>query len=198
MSKEYVQSGRSNQKQETRKKILKSAQYFIEKGEEFNLEDVANRSGISRATIYRYFPNVDVLSAEAGLDVSTLDPTELYARLKGKDLKEDILEVQNYYNTLATSHEGLFRKYISAILDQSTKTPERGARRKKTLKLLFEEQKMTPKEKEDLSNLLTVLMGIEPLIVAKDVCGLDNQESLRLLSWGLELLFDGFMHSRKG
>lgn len=198
MSKEYVQSGRSNQKQETRKKILKSAQYFIEKGKEFNLEDVANRSGISRATIYRYFPNVDVLSAEAGLDVSTLDPAELYARLKRNDLKEDILDVQKYYNTLAASHEGLFRKYISTILDQGTKTPERGARRKKTLKLLFEEQKMSPKEKEDLSNLLTVLMGIEPLIVTKDVCGLDNKESLRLLSWGLELLFNGFMHSRKG
>lgn len=197
MSKEYVQSGRSNQKQETRKKILKSAHYFIEKGTDFNLEDVANRSGISRATIYRYFPNVDVLSAEAGLDVSTLDPSELFARLKGKDLKEDVLEVQDYYNTLATSYEGLFRKYISTVLDQSAKTPERGARRKKTLKLLLEEQELSPKEKEDLANLMTVLMGIEPLIVTKDVCGLDNQESHRLLRWGLELLFDGFIHGRK-
>ena len=197
MSKEYVQSGRSNQKQETRKKILKSAHYYIENGKEFNLEDVAKHSGISRATIYRYFPNVDVLSAEAGLDVSTLDPAELFARLKGDDLKEDVLEVQDYYNTLATSHEGLFRKYISTVLDQSTQMPERGARRKKTLQLLFEEQELSSKEKEDLANLMTVLMGIEPLIVAKDVCGLDNQESHRLLRWGLELLFDGFIHGRK-
>ena len=159
-----MQSGRSNQKQETRKKILKSAQYFIEKGTHFNLEDVASRSGISRATVYRYFPNVDVLSAEAGLDVSTLDPSELFASLKGKDLKEDVLEVQEYYNVLATSHEGLFRKYISTVLDQSAQIPERGARRKKTLKLLLEEQKLSPKEKEDLANLMTVLMGLNPLL----------------------------------
>tara|TARA_R110002051_G_scaffold324141_1_gene420220 strand:+ start:4959 stop:5558 length:600 start_codon:yes stop_codon:yes gene_type:complete len=197
MKDDYIKRGRTNQKIETRSNILMNAQYFLNNGLEFNLEDIAKRSGISRATIYRYFSNADILAAEAGLDVNTKSSETIFENLKGKTLENKILEIQDYYNTLAIDHEKLFRKYISAILDSSTPTPKRGARRKKTLQLVLENTNYTPKEKEDLSNLLTILMGIEPLIVTKDVCGLNNSESTELMKWGLELLLKGFISSRK-
>ncbi|MEX0361849.1 MAG: TetR/AcrR family transcriptional regulator, partial [Allomuricauda sp.] len=62
MNKDYIQTGRTNQKLETRDKILKSAQYFLKKGKAFNLENVAQKSGVSRATIYRYYSNVEILT----------------------------------------------------------------------------------------------------------------------------------------
>lgn len=197
MSNDYIKTGRTNQKIETRSNILINAQYFINNGLEFNLEDIAKRSGISRATIYRYFSNVDILAAEAGLDVNTKSSETICESLQAKTLEDKILEIQDYYNTLAIDHEKLFRKYISAVLDSSTPTPKRGARRKKTLQLVLENTNYTPKEKEDLSNLLTILMGIEPLIVTKDVCGLNNSESTELMKWGLELLLKGFISSKK-
>ena len=197
MKDDYIKTGRTNQKIETRSNILMNAQYFLNNGLEFNLEDIAKRSGISRATIYRYFSNVDILAAEAGLDVNTKKSETICKNLKGKTLEDKIVEIQDYYNTLALDHEKLFRKYISAVLDSSTPTPKRGARRKKTLQLVLESTNYTPKEKEDLSNLLTILMGIEPLIVTKDVCGLNNSESTKLLKWGLELLLKGFISSKK-
>lgn len=197
MKDDYIKTGRTNQKIETRSNILMNAQYFLNNGLEFNLEDIAKRSGISRATIYRYFSNVDILAAEAGLDVNTKKSETICENLKGKTLEDKIVEIQDYYNTLALDHEKLFRKYISAVLDSSTPTPKRGARRKKTLQLVLESTNYTPKEKEDLSNLLTILMGIEPLIVTKDVCGLNNSESTKLLKWGLELLLKGFISSKK-
>lgn len=197
MSNDYIKTGRTNQKIETRSNILINAQYFINNGLEFNLEDIAKRSGISRATIYRYFSNVDILAAEAGLDVNTKSSETIFESLQAKTLEDKILEIQDYYNTLAIDHEKLFRKYISAVLDSSTPTPKRGARRKKTLQLVLENTNYTPKEKEDLSNLLTILMGIEPLIVTKDVCGLNNSESTELMKWGLELLLKGFIISKK-
>lgn len=197
MSNDYIKTGRTNQKIETRSNILINAQYFLNNGLEFNLEDIAKRSGISRATIYRYFSNVDILAAEAGLDVNTKSSETICESLQAKTLEDKILEIQDYYNTLAIDHEKLFRKYISAVLDSSTPTPKRGARRKKTLQLVLENTNYTPKEKEDLSNLLTVLMGIEPLIVTKDVCGLNNSESTELMKWGLELLLKGFISSKK-
>ncbi|WP_276167141.1 TetR/AcrR family transcriptional regulator [Zobellia alginiliquefaciens] len=197
MKNDYIKTGRTNQKIETRSKILISAQYFLNNGLEFNLEDIAKRSGISRATIYRYFSNVDILAAEAGLDVNTKSSETIFENLKGKTLENKILEIQDYYNTLAIAHEKLFRKYISTVLDSSTPTPKRGARRKKTLQLVFEGTEYTQKEKKDLSNLLTVLMGIEPLIVTKDVCGLNNSESTELMKWGMELLLKGFISSKK-
>jgi len=197
MNNDYIKTGRTNQKIETRSKILVNAQYFLNNGLEFNLEDIAKRSGISRATIYRYFSNVDILAAEAGLDVNTKSSETIFENLKGRTLEQRILEIQDYYNTLAIDHEMLFRKYISAVLDSSTQTPKRGARRKKTLQLVLEKTNYTHKEKKDLSNLLTVLMGIEPLIVTKDVCGLNNSDSTELMKWGMELLLKGFISSKK-
>lgn len=40
-------------------------------------------------------------------------------------------------------------------------------------------------------------MGIEPIIVTKDVCGLNNAESKELLKWGMELLLKGFSFEKK-
>lgn len=197
MKDNYINSGRTNQKIETRGKMLISAQYFLNKGLAFNLEDIAKRTGVSRATIYRYFSNVDVLAAEAALDVSTKSPVTIFKNLHGKTIEDKVLEIQDYYNTLATNHEKLFRKYLSTVLDSGTSTQKRGARRKKTLQLILENTNYTSKEKRDLSNLLTILMGIEPLIVTKDVCGLSDDESFELLKWGMELLLKGFNGSKK-
>ena len=57
--------------------------------------------------------------------------------------------------------------------------------------MVLEEADLTKKEITKLQNLLTVLMGIEPLIVTKDVCGLNNEQSKKLLKWGMELLLKG-------
>lgn len=197
MNDNYINSGRTNQKTETRKKILVTAQYFLKNSLEFNLEDIAKKSGISRATIYRYFSNSTILAAEAGLDVSTKSPESICENLEGLKLEEKILKIQEYYNELAIDHEKLFKQYISAVLDSNSSTPKRGARRKRTLQLILKETNFTKKEKENLSNLLTILMGIEPVIVTKDVCGLGNKESQELMKWGMQLLLKGFFDSKK-
>ncbi|WP_034257661.1 TetR/AcrR family transcriptional regulator [Altibacter lentus] len=196
MNKEYIRTGRTNQKLETRNIILKTAQIFLNKGLDFNLEDIAKEAGISRATVYRYFSNIDILAAEAGLDISTKDPSEIYEDLKGNDLEKKVLEIQHYYNRLAVDHEKLFRKYISAVLDANTSTPKRGASRKKTLELVLKDSNFSTEEKQKLSNLFTIFMGIEPLIVAKDVCGLNNTESMEIMEWGMKLLFKGLYSSK--
>lgn len=197
MNKRYLSSGRISQKLETRNKILASAQHYLNKGLEFNLEDIAKKTGISRATVYRYFSNIDILAAEAGLDFSTESPENLFNNLKSNKIQDKILEIQEYYNKLALDHENLFRKYISVVLDSNTSTIKRGARRKMTLLMALEETNLTQKEKEDFSNLFTMLMGIEPLIVTKDVCNLNNSESIELMKWGINLIFKGLEASSK-
>lgn len=197
MSKKYLNTGRTNQKLGTRNLILKTAQKFLNEGLHFNLEDVAKEAGKSRATVYRYFSNIDILAAEAGLDISTKDPTEIYEDLKGKGLEKQILEIQHYYNNLAIDHEMLFRKYLSTVLDSNTSTPKRGARRKKTLELVLADSNFSKEEKQKLSNLFTILMGIEPLIVSKDVCGLNNNETIEIMAWGMNLLFKGLNNSKE-
>ena len=197
MKSDYVSTGRTNQKLETRKKILESAQHFLNNGLDFNLEDIATKSGVSRATIYRYYSNSDILAAEAGLDVKTKSPESLSDSLKGISTAEKVLEIQEYYNSFTVDHEKLFRKYLSSILDPSNTTPKRGARRKRTLDLVLQDTNFSEQEKEDLSNLFTIFMGIEPFIVTKDVCGLDNEKSIELLRWGAKLMYEGFIASKQ-
>lgn len=43
MNDAYIEHGRTSQKQETRDRILKSAQHFLNQGIEFNLEEVAKK-----------------------------------------------------------------------------------------------------------------------------------------------------------
>ena len=191
MKDEYFKKGRVRQKQETREKILSSTQELMNSGEKFTLEDVAEKAGVSRATIYRYYSNIDILSAEAGIDINTKSPKTIYENLQGLEIKDKLLGVQEYHNNHALDNENAFRNYLSIVLTSDAKYNKRGARRSKTLKMVLEEANLTKSEITNLQNLFTVLMGIEPLIVTKDVCGLNNEQSKKLLKWGMELLLKG-------
>lgn len=195
MSKQYIQKGRKTQKLKTRDKILRSTQKLLEKNKDISLEDVAKEAGISRATIYRYYSSIDVLAAEAVLDLNTKSSEDLYDEVAGKDLKEAILSMQDYYNQLTIDNESGFRKYMSVVLNNDHSDKMRGARRKKSLMMLLENkaQQMSAQDKENLANITTVLMGIEAFVVTKDVCGLNNVESKNLLNWGMEKLLESIL-----
>ncbi|MDO6602614.1 TetR/AcrR family transcriptional regulator [Arenibacter palladensis] len=196
MKKDYIQTGRINQKLETRHKILESAKQLVRKGIDFNLEDVANNAEISRATIYRYYPNLEILSYEVGIDIGTKTPEDIIEDLKDCSLNDMLMGIQNYYNEHAVNNENAFRKYLSAVLTSASEK-KRGARRNRTLQLALMKSDIRPKEKKDLVHLLAILMGIEPLIVAKDVSGLDNKEFKELMSWGMKLVLKGFFDGKE-
>lgn len=196
MNDEYLNSGRANQKLETRKEIIASAKYFIDKGKEFTLEDVAKKAKISRATIYRYYSNVDILTSEAALDIPK-DSETINKALYHLNIEERILGIQEYYNSFTIDNENAFRKYLSVVIKPNNANNKRGARRKETLQLALKDSNLKQKEKKKLSNLLTVLMGMEPLIVTKDVCGLNNQQSKELLNWGIEMILKGISMDKK-
>ena len=192
MNDNYITSGRIRQKLETRNRILKHAQVLMAKGTVFNLEDVAMESGMSRATVYRYFSSIDVLMAEAGLYIKTRNPEEILKSLSDKSSRERILGIQKYYNRLSLDNEEAFRKYLGIVLSQKPKKFKRGARRVKTLEMALKSNNSGIDE-EDLTMLIrsaTVLMGIEAMIVTRDVCGLSKQESTKTLRWALDKIID--------
>src|SRR5210317_1577494 len=133
MKNEYLNKGRTGQKQKTREKILQAAKEIQGKGVEFSLEKVAEMAGISRATIYRYYSNNDILSAEAVLDMRTRTPDQILSAFTKADLETTLLGIQQYYNTLAIKNEKAFRKYLSVILNPENPVSVRGARRIRTL-----------------------------------------------------------------
>ncbi|SFR52489.1 DNA-binding transcriptional regulator, AcrR family [Robiginitalea myxolifaciens] len=197
MDNAYLNTGRTNQKQETRDKILRAAQHFLDQGIDFSLEDVARQSGISRATVYRYYSNAELLAGEAVLDIKTKKPQLLAEEVKDRKLEDQILSIHDYYNGFAIANENAFRKYLATTLSSEPGKVDRGARRVKTLELVLQDSDFTKAERQELVNIFTVLMGVEPLIVMRDVCGLDVEESRRLLRLGSEMLLKGFLASKK-
>ena len=199
MSEDYIASGRKRQKQKTRDSILNSAKKFLTKGDDFTIEDIAEDISISRATVYRYFSNVEVLAKEAGLELNMESPESIVESLEHLPIPEKFVAIQAYFNQLTLANEAAFRRYLSLVITASPKPTTRGARRMKTLRRALASQglNLSEKEEEQLIVVATALMGIEPLIVTKDVCGLSDQQSTEALAWGLDMMLKGIAADSK-
>ena len=195
MKDQFLKEGRINQKLQTRSEILKSAQVLLNKERQITLEKVAEHAGISRATIYRYFSNIELLTTEALLHTHFLRPDELQKKVEGLSLEETIHALQHHYNTISQEHELVFRRYLSVTLKESiiSKKKLRGARRVEALKLALKpfEGLLSKEDHKRLIHISTLLMGIDALLVCKDVCELNNDEANELLEWALDLILAG-------
>ena len=195
MKKSVLHTGRVNQKAKTRTKILDASKKIMHKKRMITLEDVAKKANISRATIYRYYDNIDLLITEASLDIHHKSPDELLDEAKNLSFEDRIFYIQKHYNHQAQEHEVVFRRYLSAVLSASisSKKKLRGARRVKSLNNVLEAFK-SDMDSDTFKNLISaasVLMGIDSLIVCKDVCGLNNEETSETLAWALEMILRG-------
>jgi AcrR family transcriptional regulator len=165
---------------------------LLQKEKDITLEEIAEKAGISRATIYRYYSNVDLLTMEASLKNYHKTPEEFYEAVKAKSLEERLLYIQKHYNYFAQENETVFRRYLSAVLVESFSSKEklRGARRLKSLDKALQsfEKDLDKDDLEKLKNSASVLMGIAALVVCKDDCALDNKEANETLAWALEMI----------
>ncbi|WNH08553.1 TetR/AcrR family transcriptional regulator [Thalassobellus suaedae] len=188
-----LNSGRKVQKQKTRLKILNTTQELLKQNQNLSLEDVANASNISRATIYRYFSNIDLLCSEASLAILTNSTENTFLESQHLPIIDRILYIQDYFNELALNNEAAFRKYLSIYLkeDNSYKTQiSRSSRRMAALKLaLIPYRNQIDRDVYNkLLSVSTALMGIESIITSKDICNLNNRETKASLAWGLRII----------
>ncbi len=71
-------TGRRNQRQRTRKDLLRAASRLMKQGRKPSPEEIAEEALVSRATAYRHFPRLDALLLEASLDVAIPEPDDLF------------------------------------------------------------------------------------------------------------------------
>jgi AcrR family transcriptional regulator len=194
MDKSELKKGRVKQKLQTRTEILEAAKILMQEEKKITLEDIAKKAKVSRATMYRYYSNIDILFTEASLDVRHKAIEELLKEVQDLNFADRILYIQNHYNQSALNNETTFRRYLSAVLSESILSKEqiRGARRVKVLEKVLEpfRNKFSPDNYKNLINISSVLMGIDPIIVCKDVCSLNSEETNNTLKWALELILN--------
>ncbi len=193
MNKEHFLSGRKQQKLNTRTKILRAANKLSKQKRPLSMEDIASEAGISRATIYRYYSNTDSIATELILQLNVPNGETLTEKFKDKGLLDALLGIQETYLDFIFKNENPSKKFLGAILSSSDPKLERGQNRITAIRNFFaaNDTALTKQEQEKLATIAVLLMGIEALLVTKDVCGLDHEQSGETLRWGLEMVVKG-------
>ncbi|MFN4230075.1 TetR/AcrR family transcriptional regulator [Parvibaculum sp.] len=188
--------GRENQKRRTRKDLLVAASRLLQQGRKPSLEEIAEEAFVSRATAYRYFPNVDQLLIEAALDVATPDPEALFAEEESGDPARRLLMADDALQKMVRENEPQLRMMLAKSLEASLggmqDVPPRQNRRVPLIEAALEPMRgeMKNATRRTLVHALALLFGTEANIVCKDVLQIGDKEADRIRRWAMQALLD--------
>jgi AcrR family transcriptional regulator len=174
------------QKLRTRGALLAAARDLVTEGKAPTVAEVADAATVSRATAYRYFPTKDALLVELPLDIAAPTVGSLFARDDApQDPEERVALVQNVLYDLARDHEVEFRVFLRNSLLRSlgesdgTGDPFRGARRSVLLDAALAPlaDELSRNKVEQLKTALSMLVGVESMVVLRDVLRLEHAEA---------------------
>jgi AcrR family transcriptional regulator len=177
---------RINQKLRTRRDLQEAAAAIVKEKGSVTVAEVAKRAGVSRATAYRFFPRPETLLLEAllagamGRIQEFLEnphmPHDPEKRLKVLfDLVADVTE----------EYEEAWRAYLRYSLNFQNPGEEavRPGRRLLWIDKALEpvQSLRSPKRYQELRSGLALTLGIEPIIVLRDVCRLEYKQARQVL-----------------
>ena len=187
---------RRNQRLRTRKDLLLAASRLLKAGRTPTMDEVADEALVSRATVYRYFPNIETLLVEAPLDDEVPDAQALFAGESSLSVEERIDTAEAALHAVVFRNEAQLRLMLAHSLTQRSSangnalTPVRQNRR-----TAFIEEALAPVRDEldasaykRLRASLALIFGTESMIVFRDVLSLDDQEARNVKSWAVRAL----------
>jgi len=190
-----IQKGRESQKNRTRKALVAAAGVLLQAGRSPTVTDAAEAAGISRATAYRYFPTQDLLLAEVALFASG-GPLFTPA-VENLPVPETVARLVRRVGVWAYTNEQPLRTILRLSLDPSTGVRRPGHRREWIANALEPVRgKIDPEIYNHLSRSLTLLLGIDPVVVMKDIAGVSREQALDALEWTARTLVEAAVKSR--
>jgi len=202
MTETWQQEGRINQKRRTRAAILGAAVELLEQGQSPTVAEVADAALVSRATAYRYFPTQEYLLFEAALESTRSDiDRELDENTLPEDPETRLEMLIDALQKRIVDKEPAFRTMLRLSLEQFPEEEERHggesapSRLRGGGRVRWIEQALAPVrgrlEEPDFQRLVAALslcMGIEALVVLRDVCALESSEAEEVLLWAARAL----------
>lgn len=187
----------SRSQQRTRKMLLQTASKLLQDGSVPTMEQVAEAALVSRATIYRYFPNVEALLAEAPLDGAMVEPQAVLKPFKSLDAEERVDKAEAWLHEFCYAHEHQLRVMLgTSLLAQGNAASgaknmiRRQNRRSELIATALEpvQAKLGKDLHDKLSASLALLFGTEAMIVFQDVLQLDAKSARKIKSWAARAL----------
>lgn len=189
---------RPNQTARTRKDLLRAAARLMGQGRKPSLEEVAVEALVSRATAYRYFPDVEALLLEASLDIATPDPDEILRDTPGDDPVARLEQVDGALHDMILAHEASLRMMLAYSLQRGLKgehdsrLPARQNRRTPLIEAALEpsRKRFKPTNLKILTRALALIIGTESVVVFKDVLHLSDAEARKVKRWAIRALVE--------
>jgi AcrR family transcriptional regulator len=193
-------AGRVNQKLRTRGAIVAGAQRLLDQGDTPTVAAAAEEAMVSRTTAYRYFPTQESLLLELSLTSGLPDIEELAAQPVDADgVEPRLLEVFERLNRQMLGDEELYRRALRTYLDMwlaaheagDAETPTvREGRRTRWIAESVEplRGRMPDDDLRRLEAALCLVVGVEAMLVMRDICRLEPDEAIAVSRWAAEAL----------
>ena len=193
---------RIRQKGRTRSALLAAAVRLVTSGGQPSVVEVADAAEVSRRTAYRYFPTQEQMLVEASLEgVRGI----MSAAIEGSSAKrENVTDIEARLDRAvqslqksAAANEQLLRTMIRLTISTPTgatsgdhSLPKRGYRRIEWIALALApvKRKLGKRRYERLVSALAMCMGIEALIVLRDLRGLSQRSANDVSRWAARTL----------
>jgi AcrR family transcriptional regulator len=190
-----MSEGRPNQKRRTRKDLLQAAARLMKAGRAPSLDEVAAEAMVSRATAYRYFPNIETLLIESPLDEAAPDPDRTF-RGASDDPVARLDRVDSAFEAMMSANEAQLRLMLANAVQRPLRengedeAPARQNRRSPLIEAALAPRRsdFKPAELKTLQRALALVIGTEGFIVFKDVLGLDDSEARKVRRWAMRAL----------
>lgn len=184
-------------KARTQRKLLAAAMQLVRRGRTPAVAEVALTAGVSRATAYRYFPNRSTVIA--AVVAESLGPVRGYqpkARDGGQRVRELFIQTFPRFKEfephmraalqLSLEHESLER--VGLLEEERYR---RGFRRGLLDRAAAPLRPALGRRRYDrLMKALSMVYGIEPYVVLKDIWGSGDREVEEIARWMVDALID--------
>ena len=166
--------------------MLEAALRVSAGGKTPNLEEIAEEARVSRATAYRYFPNVEDLLAEASLHVAFPEIDCLSGA--SDDPIERLLLIDEAVDRMISANETALRMMIASASKLPLQSGEVLARQNRRLPLIEAalapaRTQFTPNAFRRLAHSLSLVIGTEAMLVFKDVLRLTPTQARDVRRW---------------
>jgi AcrR family transcriptional regulator len=172
--------------------MIDAATRLVRAGASPSVTEVADAAGVSRATAYRYFPTQESLLAEIivpDLEAALTDealPKDLESRLGAAFRTIWSFSIANEAVSRTVLRRGLERPPGESVAREEEEVGSiRAGRRVRWLRnaLAPARERMDEESFERLVAAMCLCVGIESLVVLRDVCGLEAEEAAEVAQW---------------
>lgn len=188
---------RANQKRRTRKDLLQAAARLMKEGRKPSLEEIAEEALVSRATAYRYFPNVEALLIEAPLDLALPDEQAIFRNAPAADPVARMERVDAAFHEMILENETPLRLMLAKTMERRVAGGDDGLPARQNRRTPMIEAALAPAKAEftrasldRLQKALALVIGTEAMIVFKDVLQLDDRHAREVKRWAIRALID--------